>query len=178
MRHALLGLIIALLACVALWAQSPEPRFDVVSIKRSMSPEQGGRNALEPGRYVGLGVTLRRIVGLAYTPVPAVTPSTANCQVDRCNFQYLDGLIRGRGVTLDQIAGEITAGRTVVNQTGLGGVYDIELRWTPDGTPPAGDDAPPTLVTALREQLGLKLEPDTMMLDFLVIDAAERPQEN
>lgn len=136
MRHALLGLIIALLACAALWAQSPEPRFDVVSVKRSTSPEQGGRNALEPGRYVGLGVTL------------------------------------------DQIAGEITAGRTVVNRNGLGGVYDIELRWTPDGTQPAGDDAPPTLVTALREQLELKLERETMMVNFLVMDGAERPREN
>jgi uncharacterized protein (TIGR03435 family) len=53
-----------------------------------------------------------------------------------------------------------------------------ELRWTPDGTGPPADDAPPTLGTALREQLGLKLEADTMPLDFLVIDAAERPAEN
>lgn len=248
MRGAMLGAAVFVLAVGVLFAQQPgDPHFDVVSIKRSASPEQGGRNALEPGRYVGLGVTVRRIIGLAYMPIPvsrlvggpgwletdrfdveakfsgnppreqvqamlramlaerfrfrahvemrqapvyalhvarpgtlgpSLTPSRANCQVDRCNFQYLDGLLRGRGVTLDRIADEITAGRTVVNRTGLGDVYDIELRWTPDGTQPAGDDAPPTLVTALREQLGLKLDPETMPLDFLVIESAERPAEN
>ena len=227
--------------------QTGAPHFDVVSIKRSVTPELGGRNALEAGRYIGTGVTLRRIIGLAYMPLPvsrlvggpgwlatdrfdveakftgappreevqammramladrfrlrahvemrpapiyalrvlregtlgpSLTKSTADCAVERCNFQYLDGLIRGRGVTLDRIADEITAGRTVVNRTGLTGIYDVELRWTPDSVQPAADDAPPGLVTALREQLGLKLDSDTMTLDFLVIDAAERPVEN
>ncbi len=56
--------------------------------------------------------------------------------------------------------------------------YDVELRWTPDATQAPGDDAPPTLATALREQLGLRLEATTQTMDFLVIDSAERPDEN
>ena len=40
--------------------QQPTPTFDVVSIKRNTSGEQGGRNALDPGAYVGVNGTLRR----------------------------------------------------------------------------------------------------------------------
>jgi uncharacterized protein (TIGR03435 family) len=80
-------------------------------------------------------------------------------------------------VTLDQIAGELDAGRVVVNRTGLTGRYDVELRWTPN--PSAGSDAadaPPGLGTALREQLGLRLQPDTAPFEHLVVDSAERPE--
>jgi uncharacterized protein (TIGR03435 family) len=69
------------------------------------------------------------------------------------------------------------AGRTVVDKTGLTGNYDINLKWTPDdqqGTPDAG----PTLFTAIKEQLGLKLEPAKGPVDTLVIDHVEKPSEN
>jgi uncharacterized protein (TIGR03435 family) len=79
-------------------------------------------------------------------------------------------------VTLDQIAGEIAAGRIVVNRSGLSGRYDVEPRWTPDPGPTAAADAPPGLVTALREQLGLRLQTDTVPMEHLVIDSIERPQ--
>ena len=48
-------------------AQSAEePRFEVVSVTVSTSTEPGGRNALEPGVYEGINVTLRRMIALAY----------------------------------------------------------------------------------------------------------------
>ena len=58
------------------------------------------------------------------------------------------------------------------------GSYDIELRWTPDVTAAPPDDAPPAPGTALREQLGLKFEPATVPMDYLVVDGAERPDAN
>jgi uncharacterized protein (TIGR03435 family) len=70
-----------------------------------------------------------------------------------------------------------TLGRTVVDQTGLAGNYDIELKWTPDeqqGTPDAG----PTIFTALEEQLGLRVKPDKGPVRVFVVDHAERPTEN
>jgi uncharacterized protein (TIGR03435 family) len=64
----------------------------------------------------------------------------------------------------------------VVNRTGLTGRYDVELWWTPDPNAASAPDAPPGLVTALREQLGLRLQTDTVPMEHLLIDSIERPQ--
>jgi uncharacterized protein (TIGR03435 family) len=45
-----------------------------------------------------------------------------------------------------------------------------------NATPPS--DAGPTFLQALREQLGLKLEPARAPLRLLVVDRVERPAEN
>jgi uncharacterized protein (TIGR03435 family) len=73
--------------------------------------------------------------------------------------------------------------RTIVDQTGLEGTYDIELTFSPDAakfvTEAGIQDAPQSdgfsLATALREQLGLKLESARGLSEVLVIDAARRP---
>ncbi|MGA7159039.1 MAG: TIGR03435 family protein [Acidobacteriaceae bacterium] len=69
--------------------------------------------------------------------------------------------------------------RPVVDETGLKGKYDFELKWTMDGAPPQTDpNAPPGLFTAVQEQLGLKLEATKGMAEVLVIDHAEKPSAN
>ena len=70
------------------------------------------------------------------------------------------------------------ADRPVIDKTGLDGYFDITLNWTPSNI--QSDDAPlgPSILTALEEQLGLKLQPGRAAIDFLVIDSAERPQQN
>jgi uncharacterized protein (TIGR03435 family) len=82
--------------------------------------------------------------------------------------------------------------KPVVDQTGLSGRYDFELKWTPDesqyaqfrGTgavvpaPTNDPNAPPGLYTAIQEQLGLKMEPAKLSDDVIVIDYAEKPSEN
>ena len=81
--------------------------------------------------------------------------------------------------TLANIASElVVAGRHAVDRTGLGGVYSIELRWSPDHTPGLPVDAPPEIFTAVREQLGLRLQPATAPTEVVVIDSAERPETN
>jgi uncharacterized protein (TIGR03435 family) len=84
--------------------------------------------------------------------------------------------------------------RVVVNQTGLSGVYALDLRWEteaservdsplgsspPDPNPPVarGDDAL-SLFDALQEQLGLKLGSAKGPVDVLAIDHVERPDPN
>lgn len=56
---------------VGLLAQEPQRplTFDVTSVKPNTSGEQGGSSKAQPGRYLGLNVTLKRAVGLAYRPV-------------------------------------------------------------------------------------------------------------
>jgi uncharacterized protein (TIGR03435 family) len=71
-------------------------------------------------------------------------------------------------------------GRTVIDKTGLTGLYDFELHWTPEDATPAQalQYSGPSIFTAVQEQLGLKLEPATDPLDILVIDSAEPPTPN
>jgi len=68
--------------------------------------------------------------------------------------------------------------RPIVDQTGLPGRYDFQLRWTRDEAPATASDAPPGLFTAMQEQLGLKLEPAKVPADVLVLDAVKRPSAN
>jgi len=83
--------------------------------------------------------------------------------------------------------------RPVVDQTGLTDKYDFTLKWTPDDSQfaqmrsavaalpkPAGDnpDAPPSLYTAVQEQLGLKIEATKAPDDVIVIDHVEKPSPN
>ena len=88
-------------------------------------------------------------------------------------------------VTMQQLAANLSnhLGRFVVDKTGLTDRFDFNLAWTPDqmptGTPPPGippvDPNGPTLVTALQEQLGLKVQPAKGPVEVLVIDSVERP---
>ena len=74
--------------------------------------------------------------------------------------------------------------RPVVDRTELKGLYDIDLKWTPDHVPPdlpaemRPDPDGPSLFTALEEQLGLKLESTSGPVDVLVIERVERPTAN
>jgi len=66
--------------------------------------------------------------------------------------------------------------RTVIDKTGLTGNFDLDLQWSKDDNPDA--DAPPTIFTAIEEQLGLKLQPGKGPVATLVVDHAEMPSEN
>jgi len=74
--------------------------------------------------------------------------------------------------------------KPVVDKTGLTGKYDFTLRWSTEqlslvaGTPTGDADKLPSIFTALREQLGLRLDSTRGPLEVLVIDRAERPSEN
>jgi uncharacterized protein (TIGR03435 family) len=66
-------------------------------------------------------------------------------------------------------------GRPVLNQTRLTGQFDVELRFTPDqpGAPPPPDAT--SVFTAVREQLGLRLDPARGPVEVFVIDRVDRP---
>jgi uncharacterized protein (TIGR03435 family) len=77
--------------------------------------------------------------------------------------------------------------RLVVDRTGLTGAFDVDLVYTPGpdqpGAQPNSDAASnpssaPSIFTAIQEQLGLKLEPQTAPVDVLVIDHIEEPSPN
>jgi len=75
--------------------------------------------------------------------------------------------------------------RTVEDRTSLPGTYELQIEWATEVPPPA-DGAPgpppnpdaPSIFTAVREQLGLRLDSGKQLVDVLVVDRAERPAEN
>jgi bla regulator protein blaR1 len=124
-------------------------------------------------------------------------PTTRDCgepdsKDPRCGMRLLPGTIAAGGVTLGQLANTLSmlVGRVVRDRTGLSDHFDFTLRWTPDqipqgfdkkasaiGLPPIDPDGA-SLFTAIREQLGLKLDSQRGPVDILVVDRAERPTEN
>jgi uncharacterized protein (TIGR03435 family) len=76
-----------------------------------------------------------------------------------------------------------TAGRPVVDKTGLLGAYNFSLDFAQQQTvaaltPDAPESAKPDLFTALQEQLGLKLESAKGPVSHLYVDHIERPSDN
>ena len=99
------------------------------------------------------------------------------------------GSITGGRTTIAQIVASASGavGRPVRDMTGLSGNYEVNLKWTPedkllasaDNTSPDPGDPPPSIFTALQEQLGLKLEPRNFSMKIVVVDHVERvPTEN
>jgi uncharacterized protein (TIGR03435 family) len=102
--------------------------------------------------------------------------------------------VTGRRVTMRQLADALSmiVERTVVDRTGLSGFFDLKLTWTPDkirelqtstGKPvmlngQVLDTNGPTIYTAVKEQLGLKLEPGKGPAHDIVIESAEKASEN
>ncbi len=96
-------------------------------------------------------------------------------------FNTNGGMMLGGAVSAARLATALSRilARTVVDETSLGGSYDISLHWTPDDAQPAADNsADPSLFTALQEQLGLRLESARGQVEILVVDRAEKLSEN
>jgi uncharacterized protein (TIGR03435 family) len=66
--------------------------------------------------------------------------------------------------------------RSVINDTGLAGNFDLSLKYVRDDAPEGANG--PTVFAALEEQLGLKLESRKGPVEVMVIDSAEKPREN
>lgn len=72
-------------------------------------------------------------------------------------------------------------GETVLDKTGIEGVYDFELRWSPEDASANGNagETAPSVFTALQESLGLRLQAEKVPVEIIVVDHVERvPTEN
>jgi uncharacterized protein (TIGR03435 family) len=135
-----------------------------------------------------LGSTMRRLAidcdalrdaarrGEAVSPPPPAGNSAPGC-----GDKFGNGTILSGGMTMARLAGAIrnVAGRLILDRTGLDGFYEFALEWAP-ARPPSADAAPddrPNIFTAVREQLGLRLEAGVAPVQVVVIDHVERPAE-
>jgi uncharacterized protein (TIGR03435 family) len=102
------------------------------------------------------------------------------------------GLVELTNATAATFASQLSyaVARPVIDRTQLSGLFDFRLEWTPepgeDGGPttaglPATVDVPrpapngPSIFTALREQLGLRLNGTHGPVDVVVVDHVELP---
>ena len=116
-------------------------------------------------------------------------------EMAKCVYNIGYGVLKARGVPVQTLAFSIPnfygIGRQVVDQTGLAGGYDMDMEWAPMtqfiqpgnlAPPPDAADRPvnngPSIFIALREQLGLTLEPSRGPVPMLVIERVEKPSEN
>jgi uncharacterized protein (TIGR03435 family) len=122
--------------------------------------------------------------GPSFTPVLPQDPLGPSC-----GYVSFPGWVSGRRMTMAQLEVALTqlTRRVVVNETGLTGEFDLDLTFMPDqpvrlnggAAPPSLAMADrPALMTAMQEDLGLKLEAQRREIDVLVIDRIERPSEN
>lgn len=85
--------------------------------------------------------------------------------------------MKGTAQTMALLASNLgnQLGRFAVDKTGLDGTWDFTLAWDLQST---ADSTGPSLFTALREQLGLRLEAQKGPVQILVIDRADHASEN
>ncbi len=88
------------------------------------------------------------------------------------------GNLKAPSMTLDSLCQilEFDAGRPVVDQTGLTGPFAIELHYARNTA--VADTMLPSVFTAVREQLGLRLESAKLPVKVFVIDDVQRPSGN
>jgi uncharacterized protein (TIGR03435 family) len=115
---------------------------------------------------------------------PKLTRSAIeNCAAARasarpCNMNMNSGRVRATGTQLAELAPLLSqyVGRRVFDRTGMPGPYDFELDFAPGLE--AGGDNSTSLVTALQEQLGLKLESQSEPVEVIIVQQIRRPTEN
>ena len=86
---------------------------------------------------------------------------------ERCGTMVSSSRIISGGTTMSRLAGNVRgqAGRVIRDETGLTGDYELTLEYGPDVS----------VFTALREQLGLTLEPSRAPLPVLIVERIEPP---
>jgi uncharacterized protein (TIGR03435 family) len=93
-------------------------------------------------------------------------------------FQILPNRLDGWSGSTGNLATMVShaLSQPVVDHTGLTASYDIHLKFAPSNDP---NSSLPDIFTAVQEQLGLKLIPAKVPVDYLVIDHVDRvPTEN
>ncbi len=94
--------------------------------------------------------------------------------------------LAAESVSMQQLAmtlGELLR-MPVVDETGLAGLVDLKVEWSPDGVSNVGEDGPQastlgvSIFTAMQNQLGLKLAPKKAPIDVIVIEKADKATAN
>ena len=108
-------------------------------------------------------------------------PKPPTCE----GIRWAPGRFMATSATMARLATSLSIllQRLVIDRTGLSERFDFNLEWKPvdsavdRAATPAAEFAP-SLLAALDEQLGLKLESQRAPIEYVVIDSAEPPTDN
>jgi len=178
-------------------AGKPVPLTDLRVMMQSLLDERFHlkfhRESREMQRYT-LTLLKKGAPGLVEAPngdcASTSSPQAASTAGTGCGLVNLfpDRLSGNRG-RISQLADRLSTrlGLTVVDKTDLTGWYDMTMTWTPDPEieqlpqgfpPPAGGSNGPSLLTAIQQQLGLKLTGGKGPVEVIVVDSAEKAASN
>jgi uncharacterized protein (TIGR03435 family) len=152
------------------------------------------------------GAAVGGAIGAARTAVAGAGPGGGRGGMIMMRMEGPGKLVlSGKGMTVQGLSEMLArqVGKPVFNQTGIEGMYDIDLEFKPEagmmggmggmrmaGPPPGGHgggaDGPapdaveaPSIFTAVQDQLGLKLDPKKGPIETIVVDQVNRtPTEN
>jgi uncharacterized protein (TIGR03435 family) len=155
---------------------------------------------LNPGEKLGPGISpaaadckpLKAPPGIPAPPPPPPPPAGAGPMMalnqppgSKCGNVMFSGFFSMRAVPMVSFITHLSRQikRPIVDRTKLNGVYDIDLSFLPDTGPmmfngTALNADAPSLQTAVREQLGMRLESGRAPVDVVVIDRVTPPTEN
>ena len=159
--------------------------FEVASVKPNASTGGEAYVQVVPGRPSTAGSCV------PYHPdaPPPLAPEPGQPRPNFCDYPHLgrqgrNRTLDGKGLSIPDIArvlARVELHRPVIDRTDLTGTFDVHLEWTPDlatGTVNVASSDGPSIFTALREQLGLKLDSSRALSEMIVIDRIERPSAN
>jgi uncharacterized protein (TIGR03435 family) len=175
--------------------------FDIDAVAANPITQQESRTMLQALLTDRFGLTIHREMQdkpgyalVAGRNGPKLQPAAEDPSIQFSRTPSGDRTLQAPGVSMVQLASAFSSalGATVVDQTGIGGKFNISLQWTPSpaseprmtksGEPmpsPPPDATPgPSIFTAVQETLGLKLESKRVPVEVIVIDRATRPTEN
>ena len=182
---------------VAALATLPSDNDRILQVRRTLQSLLAGRfklvvNDTTVTRPIYALVIVRGGAKLQETVPGSQSPIQA--QGHQVQFSGGRGEISAHGVPISflvRFLAQEGLDRLVVDDSGLKGDYDFELKWYPDLNSPApmpgaspGAQAPPpdtsgpSIFTAIQEQLGLKLQSTKGPVEVLEIVHVEKPSEN
>src|SRR5215467_14450087 len=176
------------------WANSRDYKFDIRAKSPAAAPEDQVRRMvqtlLSDRFHLKFHRQTRESSGYALTVASGGSKLKVSAPSDTTGGLRSVNPLTGQKMSIGELVDYLSAvvlSVPVVDQTGLSGLYDFTVRWTPDESQfrgaggrgfYAGDPNGPTIFQAFPEQLGLKLEAKKVPTDFILIDEADQPSEN
>jgi uncharacterized protein (TIGR03435 family) len=115
-------------------------------------------------------------------------PTMGRCGSAAVTFESGGARLKGGKIAMPELLRTLSKllGRSVIDQTGFTGLFDLQLDFVPDDTTPSLPPPPPnsgtsdgvSIVQALQQRLGLRLQSTRGPVQVIVVDQAAPPTVN